>query len=71
MTDAIETTTEKSPKAKKVFAPLTRTWALGSCNSRDLVALLNKLSAEGSEIFSVNANVNVGGMFEILSYTDK
>ncbi len=58
-------------KEKAVKAPKVRTWALGSCNSRDLVALLNKLSAEGNEIFSVNANVNVGGMFEILSYIDK
>ncbi len=60
-----------TPKLKKAIIAKTRTWSLISANSRDLANVLNKLSAEGYKIFSVNSSANVGGSYEILHFIDK
>lgn len=58
-------------KEKTVKAPKVKTWFMDSANTRELAAKLTQMSASGHEIFSVSHNENVGGSFEILSYTEK
>lgn len=58
-------------KEKAVKAPKVKSWFMESANSRDLMTLLNKLSAAGHEIFSVTHSANVGGSFEVISSIEK
>ena len=58
-------------KVTSALAPKVRTWEMSNHGSRELPAFLNKITAQGSTVFSVYPSLNVGGIYEVLYYTDR
>jgi len=72
MSEPIYVAEAAKPKSRKqADVPKTvRIWALQTISSNKLAITLTGMSATGSTIFKVLHNPNIGGSFDVVSYTD-